>query len=111
MAGANVVEISDENFETEVKQSAVPVLVDFWAEWCGPCRMLGPTIDKLADAYKGKVKVGKLNVDQSRKVAIDYKVTSIPTVIVFKGGMPAAQTVGLRSENDFRAMLDKVLAA
>ena len=104
-------EITDANFEELVTKSDKPVLIDFWAEWCGPCRMVGRTFDKLADAYKGKVKVGKLNVDQSRKVAIDYKVTSIPTVIVFKGGMPAAQTVGLRSENDFRAMLDKVLAA
>lgn len=111
MAGAYVSEFSDENFEAEVKQSAIPVLVDFWAEWCGPCRMLGPTIEKLAEAYQGKVKVGKLNVDHSRKVAIDYRVTSIPTVLLFKGGQVVAQSVGLRSESDFRSMLDKVVAA
>lgn len=108
MAGQNVTEFSDGNFETEVLKSEVPVLVDFWAEWCMPCRMLAPTIDKLAKDYAGKVKIGKLDTDANREVAIKYSINSIPTVILFKGGQVAQKFVGLRPERDFKEALDAV---
>jgi thioredoxin 1 len=106
MANANVKQFTDQNFETEVLQSGEPVLVDFWAEWCGPCRMLAPTIEKIADAYAGKVKVGKLDTDANREVAMKYGISAIPTVILFRGGQVAQKFVGLRQEKDFREALD-----
>lgn len=106
MANENVHEFTETNFEQEVLQSDVPVLVDFWAEWCMPCRMLAPTIDKLATDYAGKVKVGKVDTDAAREIAIKYRIESIPTVILFKDGQPAQKFVGLRHERDFRAALD-----
>jgi len=110
MAGENVIEITDGNFETQVMDSEMPVLVDFWAEWCQPCRALTPTIEKLAQDYNGRVKVGKVDVDSNRDVAVKYGVNSIPTVIIFKGGDVLNKTVGLKSESDFRSMLDASLA-
>ena len=107
MAGQNVVEFNDQNFEQEVINSETPVLVDFWAEWCGPCRMLGPTIDKLAKDYAGKVKVGKVDTDSNRDVSIKYGINSIPTVLIFKGGQVVQKFVGLRQERDFKEALDK----
>jgi thioredoxin 1 len=108
MASENLVEFSDGNFEKEVINSAVPVLVDFWAEWCMPCRMLTPTIEKLAKDYSGKVKIGKLDTDANREVAIKYSINSIPTVILFKNGQVAQKFVGLRPERDFKEALDAV---
>ncbi len=106
MASANVKEFSDQNFETEVLKSDQPVLVDFWAEWCGPCKMLAPTIEKLAGAYVGKVKVGKLDTDTNRDTAMKYGISAIPTVILFKGGQVAQKFVGLRQEREFKEALD-----
>jgi thioredoxin 1 len=106
MAGDNVVEFSDQNFEQEVINSETPVLVDFWAEWCMPCRMLAPTIEKIAKDYVGKVKVGKLDTDANRDVSIKYGISAIPTVILFKGGQVVQKFVGLRKENDFKEALD-----
>ena len=106
MAGANVKEFSDSNFEAEVLKSDVPVLVDFWAEWCMPCKMLTPTIEKLADAYAGKVKVGKIDTDSNRDVSIKYGISAIPTVILFKNGQVAQKFVGLRQERDFKEAID-----
>src|SRR5687768_8145146 len=106
MASENVVEFTDQNFEQEVLKSSTPVLVDFWAEWCMPCRMLAPTIDKIADAYAGKVKVGKLDTDANRDVSIKYGISAIPTVILFKDGQVAQKFVGIRPEKDFREALD-----
>ena len=80
--------ITEENFENEVLNSDKPVLVDFWAQWCGPCRMLGPIIEEIANDYEGKVKVGKVNVDEQPNLASKYGIASIPTVIVFKNGKP-----------------------
>ncbi len=106
MASENTVEFTDQNFEQEVLQSDVPVLVDFWAEWCMPCRMLAPIIEKLAKDYAGKVKVGKLDTDANRDVSIKYGISAIPTVILFKDGEVAQKFVGLRNERDFREALD-----
>ena len=96
MAGQNVVEFTDQNFEQEVLNSTQPVLVDFWAEWCMPCRMLAPTIDKIATEYAGKVKVGKVDTDANREISIKYGISAIPTVILFKNGQVAQKFVGLR---------------
>jgi thioredoxin 1 len=106
MASENVVEFTDENFETEVLKSSQPVLVDFWAEWCMPCRMLAPTIEKIAKDYAGKVKVGKLDTDANRDVAAKYSISAIPTVILFREGQVAQKFVGLRKEQEFKAALD-----
>jgi thioredoxin 1 len=109
MASENVKEFTDQNFETEVLQSDKPVLVDFWAEWCMPCRMLAPTIEKLAGDYAGKVKVGKLDTDANRNASIKYGISAIPTVILFKDGQVHQKFVGLRQERDFRVALDAAL--
>ena len=106
MASENVVEFTDQNFEEEVLKSSTPVLVDFWAEWCMPCRMLAPTIEKIAKDYAGKVKVGKLDTDANRDVASKYSISAIPTVILFKNGEMSQKFVGLRQEKDFKAALD-----
>jgi thioredoxin len=106
MAAENVKEFNDQNFETEVLKSTEPVLVDFWAEWCMPCRMLAPTIDKIAKDYAGKVKVGKVDTDSNRDVSIKYGINAIPTVILFKDGKVAQKFVGLRQEKDFKEALD-----
>ena len=106
MASENVVEFTDENFESEVLKSSTPVLVDFWAEWCMPCRMLAPTIEKIAKDYVGKVKVGKLDTDANRDVAAKYSISAIPTVILFKDGQVSQKFVGLRKEQEFKAALD-----
>jgi len=108
MANENVKELTDQNFEQEVLKSDVPVLVDFWAEWCMPCRMLAPTIEKIAKDYVGKVKVGKIDTDSNRDVSIKYGISAIPTVILFKGGQVAQKFVGLRQERDFKEALDAV---
>jgi len=106
MASENVLQITDANFEEEVLKSTVPVLVDFWAEWCQPCRRLGPTIEKLATDYSSKVKVGKMDTDANHATASKYAISSIPTVLLFKGGQVAQKFVGLRQEKDYREALD-----
>ncbi|WP_428936869.1 thioredoxin [Fontivita pretiosa] len=109
MASDFVKEFTDENFETEVIKSPQPVLVDFWAEWCQPCRLLAPTIEKLAASYAGRVKVGKLDTDANRDTAMKYGISAIPTVILFKDGQVVQKFVGLRREQDFREALDAIL--
>ncbi|HEX2973766.1 MAG TPA: thioredoxin [Tepidisphaeraceae bacterium] len=109
MASEHVKEFTDQNFEAEVLQSKEPVLVDFWAEWCMPCRMLAPTIDKLAGDYAGKIKVGKVDTDASRDTAMKYAINAIPTVILFKDGQIAQRFVGLRQERDFREAIDAAM--
>jgi thioredoxin 1 len=110
MASENVKEFTDQNFEAEVIQSGQPVLVDFWAEWCMPCRMLTPTIEEVAKDYAGKVKIGKLDTDANRDVAVKYSINAIPTVILFKNGQVAQKFVGLRQERDFKEALDAAQA-
>jgi thioredoxin 1 len=109
MASANVKQFTDANFEAEVMNSAEPVLVDFWAEWCGPCRMLAPTIEKVADQFVGKVKVGKVNTDDARDTASKLGIMQIPTVIVFKGGKVVKKIIGLKPEAEFVNTLNEVL--
>jgi thioredoxin 1 len=112
MANANVMELTAANWEKEVVQSDKPVLVDFWAVWCGPCRALAPTIDKLADQFAGKVKVGKLNTDDSPEIAVRYGISSIPQVMVFKGSdQPVERTVGVQPEAALVKMINRVLEA
>jgi len=110
MAAENIVTVTDTNFEQEVLKSEVPVLVDFWAEWCGPCKMIGPILDELATEYEGRIKVAKVNIDEHQKVASDFGIRAIPTLLVFKDGQVAEQIVGLRSKRDLKASLDKVAA-
>lgn len=95
MAGANIATLTAENFQAEVLNSTLPVLVDFWAEWCGPCKMIAPVIDELATELAGKVKVGKVNVDDHQTLAVNYGISSIPTLLIFKGGQVVDQSVGL----------------
>ena len=105
MAGENMVYFNEDNFSTEVLGSDVPVLVDFTAEWCGPCRMIAPTIQEVANELQGKVKVGKLNTDDNVNVAGKYGITSIPTLLLFQGGKVKAQKIGLCSKEDILEMI------
>lgn len=99
------IKITEANFESEVLKSDKPVLLDFWAQWCPPCRMLAPIVAEIANEYEGKVKVGKVNVDEEQELAIKFDVESIPTIIVFKDGKISAQTVGLQPKENLEALL------
>lgn len=108
--GVHVAEFTDGNFQTEVVSSNQPVLVDFWAPWCGPCRMIAPLIEELASEYAGSVKVGKLNIDDSPNAAGQYGVSSIPTLMVFKGGEVVERFVGVQPKNRLQKALDSAKA-
>jgi thioredoxin 1 len=108
MSDPNIVTLTDSNFKQEVLQSSTPVLVDFWAEWCGPCKMVAPILDELASEYQGKVKIGKVNIDEFQGLATEYGIRAIPTLLIFKDGQVADQIVGLRSKRDFKNKLDRV---
>ena len=108
MSAENIVTLNQGNFSAEVLNSATPVLVDFWAEWCGPCKMIAPILDEIASEYDGKVKVGKVNIDEEQPIATQYGIRAIPTLLIFKDGEVAEQVVGLRSKRDLKANLDKV---
>jgi thioredoxin 1 len=106
---AEVKEFNGNNFKTEVLGSDVPVLVDFWAPWCGPCKMIGPVIEELAGDYAGKVKVGKVNVDDNQQLAAQFGIRGIPTVMLFKGGDVVDSFVGLQQKDDLAVAIDKNL--
>ena len=102
-------EITDSNFEETVLKSDKPVLVDFWAAWCGPCRMVGPIIDELSDEYEGKAVVGKVDIDSNQQYAAQFGVRNIPTVLVFKNGELVDRKVGVSSKNDYAQALDSLI--
>jgi thioredoxin 1 len=110
MASPLIVTLTQDNFEKEALQSTTPVLVDFWAEWCGPCKMIAPVLDELATEYQGKVKIGKVNVDDYQNLAAQYGVRSIPTLLVLKNGQVAEQMIGAKSKRDLKASLDRAAA-
>lgn len=105
------IQLTDDSFEKEVVQSASPVLVDFWAPWCGPCRMLSPVIEELSKEYTGKVKVAKINTDDHPNAASRFKISAIPTLLFFKGGKVVEQLVGVHSKAEIKKTLDSLVAA
>jgi thioredoxin 1 len=109
MAALNIVKLDASNFPDQVLQSPMPVLVDFWAEWCGPCKMIAPVLDELAGEYDQRVRIGKVNVDEDQKLAADYGIRAIPTLLLFKGGEVAGQIVGMTSKRDLKAQIDKLI--
>lgn len=109
MSTNEVLHLTQGNFEEEVLKSASPVLVDFWAEWCGPCRMIAPLIEEIAKDYQGKLKVAKLNVDEEREIALKYSIRSIPTLILFKEGKPAEQIIGALPKSALKSKIEGVL--
>ena len=112
MAGQNVLKLTTENWQQEVVESDKPVLVDFWAPWCGPCRQLSPTIDRIAEQFAGKVKVGKVNVDDNQDLAVQYRIANIPRVLLFNGGdQPKGELVGLQLESTIVKMINQALGA
>jgi thioredoxin 1 len=111
MAAANIVQLTEGNFNEEVAQSSLPVLVDFWAEWCGPCKMIAPLLDELAGEYEGKLKIGKVNIDEHQNLAGQFRIMSIPTLLIFKGGQVVDQIVGAKPKRDFKASIDRALGA
>lgn len=108
MPAANIVSLSETNFAEEVLKSPVPVLVDFWAEWCGPCKMLAPVLDELAGEFDGRVKIAKVNIDDHQALATEYGIRAIPTLLLFKEGQVAEQIVGMRNKRDLKLSLEKV---
>jgi thioredoxin 1 len=108
MASPNIVTVTDTSFESEVLQSKTPVLVDFWAEWCGPCKMLAPILDELATELDGRVKIAKVNIDNHQGLATQHGIRAIPTLLLFKEGQVVDQIVGMRSKRDLKSAIERV---
>jgi len=110
MASPLIVTLTQENFAQKVLQSQTPVLVEFWAEWCGPCKMIAPLLDELADEYQGKVSIGKVNIDEQQALATQYGIRAIPTLLLINKGQVAEQMVGAKNKRDLKASLDRIAA-
>ncbi len=110
MAGPNLITLTQDNFAKEELQATQPTLVDFWAEWCGPCKMLSPVLDELATEYEGRIRIGKVNIDEHQALAAEYGIHSIPTLLLFKNGQVADQIVGFRGKRDLQNSFDRVIA-
>ena len=105
----DILQVTDENFEQEILKSNIPAMVDFWAEWCGPCKMVGPVVEELAKEYEGKVKIGKMNVDENRQTPAKFGIRAIPTLILFKDGQVAQTIVGAQPKSAIEEELKKLL--
>src|SRR6266404_6370494 len=110
MAAPNIVTLTQENFSQEVLQSTTPVLVDFWAQWCNPCRALSPILDELAEEYDGRIKIGKVDTEEQQELAVEYGIRGIPTMLLFQQGQVVDQIVGLKSKRDIKASFERVAA-
>jgi thioredoxin 1 len=106
---SDIFQVTDDNFEAEIMKSDLPAMVDFWAEWCGPCRMVGPVVEELANQYKGKVKIGKMDVDKNRQTPAKFGIRNIPTLILFKGGQVAQTIIGAQPKSYIEGELKKLL--
>ena len=109
MTAPNIVKLNQANFPQQVLQSPLPVVVDFWAEWCGPCKSIAPVLDELAGEYDNRVRIGKVNIDEDQKLAAEYGIRAIPTLLLFKAGEVVGQVVGLSSKRDLKSQIDKLI--
>jgi thioredoxin 1 len=110
MASPNIINLTKENFDQEVLKAATPVLVDFWAEWCAPCRAIAPVLDELAEEYSGRVRIGKVNIEDAQDLAVEYGVNAVPTLLLFHQGQVTEQLVGMKSKRELKATFDRVAA-
>ena len=108
MSAPSIVTLTQDNFAAEVLSSPAPVLVDFWAEWCGPCKMIAPVLNELADEFQGRVKIGKVNIDEQQALAAEYGIRAIPTLLLFNKGQVSEQMVGARSKRDLKTSIERV---